>query len=228
MVSKTRAFALIPAFNEGTVIAEVVRSVKSEFSCIVVVDDCSDDETADIAKDAGAIVLRHSVNLGQGAALQTGFDYCLSQGAQYVVTLDADGQHSVTDAQALLEKLIKVGCDVVLGSRFLGKSINMPPSRRLLIKTACLYTRLETGLKLTDTHNGLRALNRKAVKSIRITQNRMAHASEILELIAVNKLDYREHPVSIAYTEYSLGKGQSAWNAFSILIDLLVKKLRNL
>ena len=174
---------------------------------------------------AGAFVARHPVNLGQGAALATGIRFALFRGASHVVTFDSDGQHSSDDAWNLLQTQIETGCDVVLGSRFLGSTTGMPPMRGLLLKCALAFTKFTTGLALTDVHNGLRVFTREAATKLAIRQNRMAHASEILSEIARKQLSYVEAPCTIRYTEYSKRKGQKWTAMFIILKDLFVARL---
>lgn len=212
----------MPAYNEGAVIASALKPLIERGFSVVVVDDGSADDTSAQARALGASVLRHVVNLGQGAALQTGIDWALAQGAALVCTYDADGQHDVKDVQALLDALNSAGADVALGSRFLGEAGAIPPLRRLVLKAAIWFTRLHTGLALTDSHNGLRAFTRRAVSQFRIRQPGMAHASEILEHIARLGLKYVEVPVTISYTSYSLKKGQSALGSVRVLLDLWV------
>ncbi|MGE5088242.1 MAG: glycosyltransferase family 2 protein [Candidatus Levyibacteriota bacterium] len=218
-------WVVIPAYNEGPVIADVVEAVRATWPNVVVVDDCSGDDTREAARSAGAIVVRHPINLGQGAALQTGIRHALSRGAEYVVTFDADGQHRPEDIAVLLDAQRRSGAAVVIGSRFLGAAENLPPSRRALLKLAVLFTRLTTGLKVTDAHNGLRLLTRSAAQCIEIRQNRMAHASEIIDQIRRLGLSVAEAPVTIVYTEYSLRKGQRLGNALNILADLFIAKV---
>jgi len=218
-------WVVIPAFNEGPVIGEVVMAVRALYHNVIVVDDCSGDDTGVKALEAGATVLRHPVNLGQGAALQTGIRYALGHGAGYIVTFDADGQHRPEDISVLLDMQVKTGADVVLGSRFLGHTENIPRLRRMLLQLAIIFTRVTSGVKLTDTHNGLRLLTRRAAERIRIRQDRMAHASEIIDQIGALGLTVIEAPVTIVYTEYSLRKGQRLGNAFNILIELFVARL---
>jgi glycosyltransferase involved in cell wall biosynthesis len=218
-------YVIVPAYNEEGVIFDVVEGLCKLFRYVVVIDDGSIDGTAECVRNTFATLLKHSVNLGQGAALQTGISYALQQGADYVVTFDADGQHLAKDAISMLQELRKGGCDVVVGSRFLGSAVNMPTSRRWLLKLAVLFSNFTTGTRLTDTHNGLRVLNRKAAQALNFTQNGMAHASEILEQFSRARLTLKEMPVTIQYTEYSLNKGQSAGNAINILIDLVVGRL---
>jgi glycosyltransferase involved in cell wall biosynthesis len=218
-------WVVIPAFNEGPVIGEVVMAVRALYHNVVVVDDCSGDDTGAEALKAGATVLRHPINLGQGAALQTGLRYALSRGADYIVTFDADGQHRPEDIGGLLDTQVKTGADVVLGSRFLGHAENIPRLRWMILQLAIVFTRVTSGVKLTDAHNGLRLLTRRAAERIHIRQNRMAHASEIIDQIGALGLTVVEAPVTIVYTEYSLRKGQKLGNAFNILINLIVARL---
>lgn len=222
----SRTALVIAAYNEGGVIAEVVRDALRLFPLIVVVDDGSDDGTAAAAIAAGAAVLRHPINLGQGAALQTGIAYALRQDVDFIATFDADGQHRPEDLMTMLLELMRTGNQVALGSRFLGDTVGMPASRRLLLRAATAFTRISSGLRVTDAHNGLRMLRRDAAEAITIRQNRMAHASEILEEIGRMKLSYCEVPVTVRYTDYSKAKGQSGFGAFNILIDLLLARIR--
>lgn len=217
---------IIAAFNEERAIAEVVSPLRHRGYDVVVVDDGSRDSTSTRALDAGAIVIRHPINLGQGAALQTGIEFGIRSGYSLFVTFDADGQHDPGDIPAMVKMLEERGVDVVLGSRFLGGTIGMTPARRLLLKAAVAFTRVNTGLALTDAHNGLRLLSRRAALSIELRQNRMAHASEILDQIAANRLTFAECPVTIRYTEYSRAKGQSGLNSVNIILDLFLQRLR--
>jgi glycosyltransferase involved in cell wall biosynthesis len=216
---------VIAAYNEGSAIGPVVQTALVHARWVIVVDDGSLDETQLVAHDAGAHVIRHPINLGQGAALQTGIDYALQLGAEYVVTFDADGQHAAEEIVPMVEHAIATDSEVVLGSRFLGHTVNMPRSKAITLWLAVRFTRLTTSLKLTDTHNGFRALNRSAARRLRIRQNRMAHASEILEQIASLGLRYSEFPVTITYTAYSVAKGQRVLNSVSIVKDQLMGRL---
>jgi glycosyltransferase involved in cell wall biosynthesis len=216
-----KAWIVVPAFRESKVIREVIGNLHGICPRIVVVDDGSKDSTGDEALAGGAVVLRHVVNLGQGAALQTGIDFSLLEGTEYIFTYDADGQHAPESLAVLAAKMRETGADVVLGSRWLGEVENIPWLRRTILKAAVVFTRFETGLAVTDTHNGLRLFNRRAAEQIRITQARMAHASEILEEIARLGLKYSEAPVTVRYTDYSLGKGQKVSGMFRVLLDIL-------
>lgn len=168
--------------------------------------------------------MEHPVNLGQGAAIQTGISYALTDpAAEYFVTFDADGQHRPEDVQAMLESLIKNNYDVVVGSRFLDNRTKPGLLKSIVLKSAVAFERMATGVPVTDAHNGLRVMNRHAAETITIRQNRMAHASEIIAEIGRAKLKFAEHPVHVIYTEYSRSKGQSLWNSINILNDLFFK-----
>jgi polyprenyl-phospho-N-acetylgalactosaminyl synthase len=212
-------WVVIPAYNEQGSIRGVVTDLLTQGYHVAVVDDGSSQMLEDAVRGLGCFVLRHAINLGQGAALQTGIAFALQQGARYVVTFDADGQHQSSDIPALLEPLVRGHAQVALGSRFLagGRAVNIPASRRLLLRAATAFTRLTTGLALTDTHNGLRAFNRAAAAELRITQNGMAHASQILDEVKAHRWAFCEVPVTLLYTEYSQRKGQRASNAVNIL-----------
>jgi glycosyltransferase involved in cell wall biosynthesis len=169
-------------------------------------------------------VLRHPINLGQGAALQTGIEFAREQpGAAYFVTFDSDGQHQVSDALAMVQRLRDEPYDIIVGSRFLDGRTNAGALKKFVLRLAVLFERLSTGVRLTDAHNGLRAFNLTTARTLRIRQNRMAHASEIVAQIGNHKLRYAEQPVHIIYTDYSRSKGQSLWNSVNILSELFIK-----
>jgi polyprenyl-phospho-N-acetylgalactosaminyl synthase len=220
-----KSWIIIAAYNEARMIGSVVADLREAGYPVIVVDDGSSDTTAKVAETAGATVVRHPINLGQGAALQTGLQFALELGARVVVTFDADGQHRVDDIAALRDALATHKADFALGSRALGEAINAPFSRRVLLKLATWFTRLNTGLRVTDTHNGLRAMTRRGALAIKLRQNRMAHASELLQQIADSGLKCVEVPVTIQYSAYSLAKGQSLGDALSILIDLIARRV---
>jgi glycosyltransferase involved in cell wall biosynthesis len=222
----TNIWIVIAAYNEAPVIAAVVGDLLRAGYQVVVVDDGSRDATARAAAQAGATVVKHPVNLGQGAGLQTGIEFALREGADIIVTFDGDGQHRASDICRLVDTLNGQRADFVLGSRFLGGAVNQPLSRRLLLYAATWFTRLTTGLRVTDTHNGLRAMTRRGASHICLRQNRMAHASEILHQIAESGLKYVEAPVTIEYSAYSLSKGQTLGDSLMILTDLFARRLQ--
>lgn len=224
--------AVIPAFNEEKRVALAVQDALTACGAVVVVDDCSSDRTGQVAYAAGAYVLRHVINRGQGAALQTASDFAVRNlGADILVHFDADGQMTAADIPHMIEPILKDEADVVLGSRFMGKEVqNMPASRRLVHVGARLFTLLMSGMRLTDTHNGFRALSKDSAKKLRISLDRMAHASEILDLIAARRLRVVERAVTIRYTQDTLEKslsiqGGSITRTIRIVKDLIKKRL---
>ncbi len=217
-------WVVIPVFNEAPVLESVVRQVLTVFPNVVCVDDGSGDGSAEVVLRTGAHLVRHPVNLGQGAALQTGLTYARVQpGAQYFVTYDADGQHRLEDAAAMVEVARSGAADVVLGTRFADRAESVPPIKRLVLRLAVLLSPAGRKLRLTDAHNGLRVLTRPVADDLHITMNGMAHASEIVSYLGRSKWRVREIPVSIRYTEYSRSKGQSLLNGVNILFDLSVR-----
>ena len=219
-----RTWLIVPLYNESAVVRAVVEQARLIFPNIVCVDDGSRDRSAVEAEAGGAAVVRHPINLGQGASIQTGLEYALQDAtAEYFVTFDSDGQHQVSDALAMVERLASEPLDIVVGSRFLDGRTKPGFAKKIILKLAVFFERVSTGVRLTDAHNGLRALNRHAATSIEINQNRMAHASEIVAEIGIKKLRYAEQPVHVIYTDYSRSKGQSIWNSVNILSDLFLK-----
>jgi glycosyltransferase involved in cell wall biosynthesis len=215
---------VIPALNEATVIGEVITGLAQHFPLVILVDDGSTDGTSEVARSAGARVVRHGVNLGQGASLRTGIAAALRlPQVQWIVTFDADGQHQSDDAAALMERARQGDVDIVLGTRFGAEKVEAGPAKRLLLKAAVLYTRAETKLPLTDTHNGLRAMNRGFASSLEIRERGMGHATEILDHVAHSGARWVEVPVHIRYTEYSKAKGQPMINSVNILFDSLFR-----
>lgn len=200
---KNKVVIVIPAYNEEGSIDTVLKSVLPHVDRIILVDDGSSDQTPQKVIRRRVTLLQHIVNLGQGAALQTGFEYALDLGADIIVTYDADGQFDPKDITKIIAPILKGAVDVSLGSRFLGKVVGIPRSRLVTLKLGLLFTRLYTGLKLTDTYNGFRGFTREALAKIDITQNRWGHPAEILAQIAKHKLRLVEVPVTVYYTNYS-------------------------
>lgn len=224
-MKEIKKIAIIAAYNEEKKVAKVVNEVSKYVDLVVIVDDGSKDKTSEVIKSKKAIVLKHCINLGQGAALQTGFDYVKKINPSVVITYDADGQFEAEEIPKIMKPILDNKADMVLGSRFLGKTINMSPIRKYILKLGIMFTWLFSEIKLSDTHNGFRALSHKALNKIEITQNRMAHASEIIDEIKRNNLSYKEIPVTVKYDDYSKQKGQSSLNSVKILIDLIIRKL---
>jgi len=219
-------FVIIPAYDEKEVIKSVIDDLLPHNYKLVVIDDGSSTSLYPLLQNKPVYFLRHKVNLGQGAALQTGIEFALSKGAEYIVTFDADGQHDANDIEKLLQMMISPDTEIVFGSRFMQGAVhNMTPVRKLFLQLARYINYFFTGLLLTDAHNGLRAMSRSAAEKIRIKENTMAHATEILSQVAKKNISYKEVPVRIHYTSYSRKKGQSVWNGFRIFFDLLLAKI---
>lgn len=211
-------------FNEATVIRSVIERLREDFPFVVCVDDGSRDESVHEAAAAGAVVIRHPINLGQGASLQTGFDYALADPQMTdVLTFDADGQHMVEDAIGMVAKLRSENLEVVIGSRFLDDRTQLGNAKKVVLRLAAFYTRITTGMALTDAHNGLRVMSRSLLERVRIRQNRMAHASELIDQIGGTTDRWAEYPTHILYTDYSRAKGQSLLNSVNILVELLFR-----
>lgn len=217
------AWVLIPLYNEAQVIGGVVRDLRSVFPNVVCIDDGSRDGSGAIAEAAGASLVTHPINLGQGAALQTGFEYALERGARFVVTFDADGQHRVEDAEEMLERARSEDLAIVFGSRFLDDRTDPGVLKKIVLKTAVWVTNLTTRTRLTDAHNGLRVIREDALRRIKLRQDRMAHGTEIVVQLGRTGLPYAEQPVEVIYSDYSKAKGQSLLNSVNILIDLIIR-----
>lgn len=216
--------AVVPLYNEASVIGGVVTDLLQHVGTVVCVDDGSRDGSAAAARAAGATVLEHAVNLGQGAALQTGMSYAWQEtGARYVVTFDADGQHQAEDAMAMVGRARAEELAIVFGSRFLDDRTDPGFVKKVVLWTAVRITNRTTGLRLTDAHNGLRVIRRDAGEQIELTQDRMAHATEIVAKLGKTGLPWAEHPVHILYSDYSKAKGQSVLNGVNILVDLMFR-----
>lgn len=213
--------AIVPAFNEEKSVGSVVRSLFNHVDKVIVVDDGSVDQTAKVAEEAGAVVLRHELNRGQGAALQTGHELAKKYQAEYVLHFDADGQFEVMDIRPALEALVRSKADLLFGSRFLGKSSHIPFLKRYFIfPVAKLINHLFSGLKLDEIHNGFRILNNKALHKIEISQDRMAHATEIQAQVKKYGLKFIEFPVKVVYHKF----GQGISSGVKVLFDLIFQK----
>lgn len=218
---------VIPVYNGVGVLREVIESlIDLPVHEIVIVDDGSDVKVFEMISDLHVHYIRHRTNLGQGAAIQTGFRYAKRLQPEIVITFDADGQHKAADVLPLIDPIVKNEADITIGSRFLVPAKNtIPTSKWIILQFARLVNFFLSGMMLSDAHNGLRALNSSALAKISLTENRMAHASEFLFEIKKHKLRLKEVPVQILYTTYSKETGQSAWDSIKILFDLVLHKL---
>jgi glycosyltransferase involved in cell wall biosynthesis len=226
---------IIPSYNEGDRLYSTVKELNEFLSAdsvrsysIIIIDDASNPrvEWERLEKQVRTYLITHPINLGQGAALNTGFKYCREKlFPDFVVTLDADGQHDHKDIPKFVEYSENKSLDIVFGNRFQEGKSNVPPFRHMILKLAMIFERWVTGLRLNDAHNGFRVIKKNALAVLTITQNGMAHATEIKQVIAKHRLQYDELPTTITYSEDTLTKGQSSMGSFKILKDLLKNHL---
>jgi glycosyltransferase involved in cell wall biosynthesis len=217
------AICVIPIYNEAQVLSKVISDLRTYLPNILCVDDGSTDGSAKIAENAGARVIRHCMNIGQGGALQTAFRILSKENKfKYVVTYDADGQHRPQDAFNVVKKLVDSRVDVVFASRFLmGDKSQIPVMKRIMLRSVVRFNQWTTDVNLTDTHNGLRAVRLSALSNFSFRHFGMAHATEFVSQTIQSNLAFTEMPVTVVYTEYSKQKGQSALNSINILLDFL-------
>lgn len=216
---------VMPVYNEATIVGEVISELVGLGFTVIAVDDGSSDGSDVQIDAAGALRVTHPINLGQGGALQTGFQAALRfTDAKFVATFDADGQHQAKDLIGMIEKA-QEGYDVVLGSRFLDQKTEMSGLRRLILKTATKVLNRRSDTKLTDAHNGLRLVTREVAAQIDLAHIGMAHASELEQVLTQSHYRVTEYPVHILYTEYSRSKGQPLLNSVNILVDILFHRV---
>ena len=208
---------VIPAYNEAAKINQVILKVLPLVDELIVVDDCSRDNTYELIKLTKAIALRHPINRGQGAALQTGDEYALSHGADILVHFDADDQFKAEEIPSLVAPIIAGQADAVFGSRFLG-SANFPFTKRVIIMPLARLINRFFGIKMSDPQSGFRAMNKETLSKIKIENRGMAHCSEILYKVVKTKAKIIEVPITVTYHEF----GQSFGGGFKIIKDLLI------
>ncbi|HKA01503.1 MAG TPA: glycosyltransferase family 2 protein [Candidatus Solibacter sp.] len=218
---------IVPSYNEGRAVGATVERLLGAGYRVVVVDDGSRDNTAEVIKLLPVDYIRHSVNLGQGAALQTGMTHALRAGADIAVHFDADGQHDCQQIPRLIAPIMEGSADVVFGSRFqrAEDASQVPLRKRIILRGGILISWAMTGVLLSDTHNGFRALSRRALEKVQLQENGFAHATEILQRVREAGLRYAEVPITVTYTEYSQMKGQRLSGSLSILFDLIMAKI---
>lgn len=215
---------VIPAFNEEKKIKKVIQEVLPKVDEVIVVDDCSSDKTAEEAKKEGALVLKHLINRGQGAALQTGNEFALKSKADIIVHFDADGQFLAEEIKDVITPLLNKEVDIVFGSRFLEKKSQIPKIKKYIIfPIAQLVNKLFLGINLSDPQSGFRAMTRQSAKMIKIEQDRMAHCSEIMQKSFKNNLKIKEVPITVLYEDF----GQKFGGGIKIIKELILGKLLN-
>ena len=214
-------YILIPIFNEEKKIKSVISELLPSFKNIVAVNDGSTDSTQEILESLDVLILRHSINLGAGAAISTGFRFIQNQkNAQAVVTFDADGQHSVEDAKAFAREILLCEEEVIFGSRFIKSKSNIPTIKRIVLSVVVFFTNLLSKVNLSDAHNGLKAIKKTALKKIDINIDQYGYESQIINEVSRKGITYKEMPTNTIYTEYSKNKGQKLNNGLIILEDL--------
>ena len=232
MVNKStlKVCVIMPAFNEASVIGDVILDVKKVFKSspysteLVVINDASKDDTSIIAKKSGATVVDHILNCGAGGATATGLSYAQQNGFDIAVTMDADGQHLATDTLVGVNELIKRQIDLLIGSRLIN-SQGMSKTKVLGNKGLSFITYLLFGINSTDSQSGLRVYSRKALKQLRWKTSGYEFCSEMLWRAKQLKLKIGEYPIQAVYTDYSKTKGQNNWNAINILKSLVKRRL---
>lgn len=216
-----RIAAVIPAYNEAEKIGDVVRSSAAFVDTVFVVDDGSTDATADVARDAGATVLRHVQNAGAGAATMTGLEAARRATFDVVVTLDADGQHNPDDIPALLEPIRDGQVDIVFANRF-GQRNKIPFIRRVFNGLGNIVTFFATGSWIPDSQCGLKAFGPKALSQVQLRMSGFEFCTEIVRESTQHKWRITSIPTKVLYSEYTLAKGQSfaggVRTAFKILL----------
>ena len=225
---KDSVLVILPVYNEHHATVEACLSAVAGLGfATLVVDDGSDRPFTPVPRPRQWL-LRHPINLGQGAALQTGMEWAARRSEfSVVVHFDADGQHDPASIESLLLPLFAGQADVVFGSRFLRRedARRIPFVRRTVLRLGRLFNRISTRVPMTDAHIGLRAMSRGAYTQIRLRENRMAHATELVWQVRRERLRWMEVPVLVTYSAYSVAKGQSSWNAFKIASDVLLRLL---
>lgn len=222
-----KVYIILPVYNEETVIKDVILDLKKDYDNIVVINDGSTDNSlSELYKVEGITILNHIINRGQGAALRTGTNFALKDGADVIVHFDADGQHKKEYISSAVKCLSEENVDIVLGSRFNHIDNDIPFLRKIFLKLAIVYMWFFTGIMFSDPQNGFRVLSKEGAKKIKIFQDRMAHCSEILIQLSESDLKFKELPIKIEYSEYSVKKGKSSLNiAISVSKDLIFEKI---
>ena len=222
-------YILIPVYNEENQIRKVILELKEIFQNIIVVNDGSTDKTENIIDSyKNVIKISYKKNKGKGYALRKGLSYAKRNNFDQLILMDADGQHNPSEIKKFIKKLDE-GYDFVSGSRFIKNNSNIPVGRKIILFGGKLIEKVLIGINLTDAHNGYRAMGKNAIKKIKINENRMAYASELMFEVIHNDLKYTEVPVKIKYTKETLSKGTgSLLTGFKILFRLIGLKIKYL
>ncbi len=235
MVEKKQTiYIVIPAYNEASVIGDVVKGVRRTFRRsaydfeVVVVNDCSKDDTAKVAQKAGATVISHILNTGAGGATSTGLSFANRNNAFIAATMDADGQHDPKDVLKGVNIIMKNHqYDLLIGSRLID-SKGMSRVKILGNKGLSFVTYILFGINTTDSQSGMRIFSHKALQTLRWKTSGYEFCSEMLWRAKQQGLSISEYPIKAIYTEYSKGKGQNNWNAINIIKRLLKRRIGEL
>jgi len=215
-------YIIIPAKDEGNRIAGVLHQIlNAGYSNIIVVNDGSKDNTTDVAKKFGVCIVNHLINLGAGAATQTGIEYALQKNAEIIVTIDADHQHMPADIKSLIDLLINKQVDIVIGSRFLKKTNKIPATRIFYNKIANVITYFVTGVRVTDSQSGMKAFTADFAKKSKLNFNGFEFSVEMIRNIKVNNAKFLESPIDVIYTKDTLSKGQNLLTGIKMLRKIL-------
>jgi glycosyltransferase involved in cell wall biosynthesis len=228
-LKKTKVAIIIPAFNESSVIHDVVNNIDIALmdydNTIIVVNDGSKDETALLAQKAGALVISHVLNSGSGAATSTGIAYAKRNNFDFAATIDADGQHDPEDLKKILKRLQDDDApDLIIGSRLIDSN-GMSATKVLGNKGLSFVTMLLFGVNVTDSQSGLRGFSKKALQKLNLRTQGYEFCSEMLWRAKQQNLFITEIPIKAIYTDYSKSKGQNNWNAFMIIRSLIQRRL---
>jgi glycosyltransferase involved in cell wall biosynthesis len=216
-----KVWIVMPAHNEESSIGHVLDALKAEgYTHVIVVDDGSEDKTAEVARKRGAVVISHPKNMGLGAALRTGLKAAFERGADRAVTFDADGQHDPKSVRKLLEALD--GGDLAIGVR--EKQVDIPLHKVVGNFGLDFITYLFSGV-FTDSQSGARAFNRRALELVRIKSDRYEVSSEIIIRTKQEGLGLREVPVRCFYTKYSKARGTTIASGFKIFLGLVKQRI---
>lgn len=220
-------YILIPVFNEERQIKKVIEELSKTFKNIIVINDGSTDKTEKILKTLNVIHLKHSINLGQGAAISTGFKFIQKlKDAYAVVTFDADGQHSAKDAELFAKEILLCKEEIIFGSRFLDNKSNIPFIKKVVLSIVVMFTNILSKINLTDAHNGLKAFKTSCLNKLDIDIDGFGFESQIIHQASKKKITYKEMPTNTMYTTYSKKKGQRLINGLIILEDLFKSRIK--
>lgn len=232
-MSVSKVCVLIPAYNEGKVIREVVANARACFKKskhsidIIVINDGSTDDTSSNAEAGGAHVIDHIINSGAGGATATGLRYAKKHHYDIAATMDADGQHSPKDVVTGIEEMQNNTHELLIGSRLID-STGMSKVKVIGNKGLSLITYILFGIATTDSQSGLRIFSKRAINELRWQTMSYEFCSEMLWRAKQKKMSVGEYPIEAIYTEYSKSKGQNNWNAINIIKSLLKRRIAEL